>query len=48
LEEVYDSIKKQNDIIFVGISFYMTNTEPSLKLAKLIKNYNPNIFLKVF
>ena len=42
-EEVYTSITKQDNILFVGMSFYMTNTEPSLKLAQLIRNYNPNI-----
>ena len=38
VEQVYSRIIKNNDILFVGISTYMTNTKPTLELVELLKN----------
>ena len=44
VEEVYNKIVSQEDkILFVGISSYMANTLPTVKLISLLKNHNPNI-----
>ena len=44
IEEVYNKIiLQENDILFVGISSYMGNTEPTIKLISLLKKHNPKI-----
>lgn len=40
---VYDKIVSQeNNVLFVGISSYMSNTAPTIKLIELLKKHNPN------
>ena len=44
VDEVYNRIISNEDkILFVGISTYMSNIEPSVELIKLLKNNNNNI-----
>lgn len=44
VNEVYQKIIKQdNNILFVGISTYMSNTAPTIELISLLKKYNPNL-----
>ena len=41
VEEVYERIINEEDkILFVGISSYMSNTAPTVKLMKLLKEHN--------
>ena len=42
--DVYNKIILQEDqILFVGISSYMSNTAPTINLISLLKNHNPEI-----
>lgn len=44
IEDVYEKIISQEDnILFVGISSYMSNTSPTIKLISMLKKHNPNI-----
>lgn len=43
VEEVYKKIVIEENILFVGISSYMSNTIPTVKLISMLKNYNTNI-----
>ena len=44
VEEVYESIIKQKDeLLFVGISSYMSNTKPTIELIEKLKEYDSNI-----
>ena len=44
VEEVYNRIIAQEEnILFVGISSYMSNTAPTVKLMQMLKKHNPNI-----
>lgn len=43
VDEVYERIIKEKDILYVGISSYMSNTEPTLKLIDMLKKYNEEI-----
>lgn len=44
VEDVYNRIISQKeDILFVGISSYMSNTEPTINLISLLKQHNPKI-----
>lgn len=44
VEEVYNRIIAQEEnVLFVGISSYMSNTAPTIKLISLLKQHNPNI-----
>lgn len=44
VEEVYKQIiKKENELLFIGISSYMSNTEPTIKLISMLKKHNQNI-----
>lgn len=46
VETVYEKIVSQeNDILFIGISSYMSNTAPSVELISMLKKHNPNIKL---
>ena len=44
VEEVYKRIISQKDnLLFVGISSYMSNTAPTVKLISMLKEYDENI-----
>ena len=44
IDEVYNKIVVDvNNVLFVGISTYMSNIEPSIELIKKLKNYNKNL-----
>lgn len=43
VDEVYDKIISNNNLLFVGISSYMSNTKPSLELISKIKKYDKGI-----
>ncbi len=44
VDDVYERIISQKDnILFVGISSYMSNTSPTIKLISMLKKHNPNI-----
>ena len=44
VETVYEKIISQEDqILFIGISSYMSNTAPTVKLIAMLKEHNPNI-----
>ena len=44
VEIVYEKIISSEDhLLFVGISSYMSNTEPTVKLISMLKHHNPNI-----
>ncbi|MBR4262163.1 MAG: cobalamin-dependent protein [Bacilli bacterium] len=44
VEYVYDRLlREEDDILFVGISSYMSNTEPTVRLMQMLKKHNPNI-----
>ena len=44
LEDVYKKIiQYKEEILFVGISSYMGNTEPTIELIKKLKNFDQNI-----
>lgn len=44
VDEVYNEIvKKTDDLVFVGISSYMSNTYPSVELMQKLKNFDSNI-----
>ena len=44
VEEVYKRIISQKDnLLFVGISSYMSNTAPTIKLISMLKKYDENI-----
>lgn len=44
VENVYEKIiSQENNILFVGISSYMSNTAPTIKLISMLKKHNPNI-----
>ena len=43
VEEVYEKIIKSKDILYVGISSYMSNTEPTIKLINMLKKYNKEL-----
>ena len=44
VEDVYNRIiSEENNILFVGISSYMSNTKPTINLISLLKEYNPKI-----
>lgn len=44
IEDVYEKIVSQEDnILFVGISSYMSNTYPTIKLISMLKKHNLNI-----
>lgn len=44
IEDVYEKIiSQENNILFVGISSYMSNTYPTIKLISMIKKHNSNI-----
>lgn len=44
VEEVYnDIISEEDQILFIGISSYMSNTAPTIKLISLLKKHNPKI-----
>ena len=36
-------ISQENNLLFVGISSYMSNTAPTVELISMLKKYNPNI-----
>ena len=40
VQEVYDRIKINNELLFVGISSYMTNTKPTVELISMLKKDN--------
>lgn len=44
VEEVYERIISQKEkLLFVGISSYMSNTAPTIKLISMLKKYDKNI-----
>lgn len=44
VEEVYKRIISQKDnLLFIGISSYMSNTAPTIKLISMLKKYDENI-----
>lgn len=44
VEDVYEMIiAQEKDILFVGISSYMSNTAPTIKLISMLKKHNTNI-----
>ncbi len=44
VEDVYSKIISQKDkLLFVGISSYMSNTSPTIKLISMLKKYDENI-----
>lgn len=44
VEEVYERIVSQKEkLLFVGISSYMSNTAPTIKLISMLKEYDKNI-----
>lgn len=44
VEEVYHMLlPKLEEILFVGISTYMSNTAPTIELIKMLKGIDPNI-----
>ena len=43
VEEVYERIIKDKDILYVGISSYMSNTEPTIKLINMLKKHNKKL-----
>jgi len=44
VEEVYERIISQKEkLLFVGISSYMSNTAPTIKLISMLKEYDKNI-----
>ena len=44
VKHVYDKIiNEKDDILFVGISSYMSNTKPTIELINLLKEYDSNI-----
>lgn len=44
VEEVYKRIiSKKDNLLFVGISSYMSNTAPTVKLISMLKEYDENI-----
>lgn len=44
VEDVYEKIISQEDnILFIGISSYMSNTSPTIKLISMLKKHNQNI-----
>lgn len=44
VKTVYNKIiSQENNILFIGISSYMSNTEPTIELISLLKKHNSNI-----
>lgn len=44
VEDVYKKIISQkNELLFIGISSYMSNTAPTIKLISMLKKYDKNI-----
>lgn len=44
VDYVYNKlINEEDNILFVGISSYMSNTEPTVRLMQMLKKHNPNI-----
>lgn len=43
IEEVYQKILNVGDILYIGISSYMSNTESTIQLIKKLKQYDENI-----
>ena len=43
IETVFNKIKYDDDLLFVGISSYMSNTLPSINLIKMLKEHYPDI-----
>jgi len=44
VEEVYEKIiSEEENILFIGISSYMSNTAPTIKLISMLKKHNSNI-----
>lgn len=43
VDEVYERIIKEEDILYVGISSYMSNTEPTIKLINMLKSHDKDI-----
>lgn len=44
VDYVYNKIiSEEENILFVGISSYMSNTEPTVRLMQMLKKHNPNI-----
>jgi len=44
VDSVYNTlIKNIDEVLFIGISSYMSNTEPTIELIKKLKSYNKNI-----
>lgn len=44
INTVYEKIiSQESDILFIGISSYMSNTAPTIELISMLREHNPNI-----
>lgn len=43
IEEVYQKILEQGEVLYIGTSSYMSNTEPTIKLINKLKEHNKDI-----